>query len=72
MGEAKVWKRQRRKTGWYEEKIKKIAWTKKEICFTIGIRHKIPKKSQEKNLKSSNGSSSKIPIEFLLDWSQFD
>lgn len=33
---------------------------------------KIRKKSQDKSLTSSNGSSSEIPIEFLPDWSQFD
>lgn len=44
------------------------------MCFHIGeICHKNQKKkSQDKSLTSSNGSSSEIPIEFLPDWSQFD
>jgi hypothetical protein len=33
---------------------------------------KIEKKSEDKSLTSLNGSSTEIPIEFLLDPSQFD
>jgi hypothetical protein len=44
------------------------------MCFHIGeICHKNQKKkSQDKSLTSSNGSSSEIPIEFLPESSQFD
>lgn len=56
------------------KKFKSIVMKRKGNMFSYwgNLSQKSEKKSQDKSLTSSNGSSSEIPIEFLPDSSQFD